>query len=264
MQSSKAANDEAQHLLRKMLMLRGSEIAASHQWVSEAERWKELVFALLTRTTSLPQVTVRVVTDTLFHLDLLRVSSLSGIRKGRPPAPDFNDPHSQRIIQLMLDGGFTHEEARKGVTAVCEAAAALATRFSGKIQCYLRSYGERMLEEAPAMFQFSQMDRQTVRSAITFWLQNVLNMPLSLQDKSVESFSRDNGLTSAQCFQAADDLDINVAVIDDLLQHFHFTSEMARATPTGSDVEARRGEPKRTRMPGRRHSEKTPRVLPKR
>jgi hypothetical protein len=225
MQKNNAANDEAQHLLRKMLLYGGTEVAGSHQWLSEFDRWKELVLALLTRTTSLPQNTVRLVTEHLLHLDLLQVPVLAQLLKGKPLAPDLEHPNSRYFIQALQESGFSHDEAVKGLTVVCEAATALSANFSGKIQLYLRSYGEKMVEEAQTLFHFSQLDQEAVQYAFTLWLQNVLHMPLSLQDEIVESFSNANGLTSKQVFDAADELDINVALVDDLLHHFQPLSE---------------------------------------
>jgi len=227
MHKNNTANDEAQHLLRKMLLYGGAEVAGSHQWLSEIDRWKELVLALLTRTTKLPQTTVRLVTDHLLHLDLLHIPVLAQLLKGKPLAPDLEHPNSRHIIQALQEGGFSHAEAVKGLTVICEAALALSVNFSGKIQFYLRSYGEKMVKDAQTLFHFSQLDQEAVRYAFTLWLQNVLQMPLSLRDETVESFSKANGLTSKQLFEAADDLDVNVAMVDDLLHHFHSISESA-------------------------------------
>jgi hypothetical protein len=225
MQERQHGNDEAKHLLRKMLLYGGAEVTASHQWVSEVDRWKELVFALLTQMTKLPQSSVRVMTDHLLHLELLHIPALTQLLKGKRLSPEFGHPHARRIIQSLQEGGFSKDEAVKGLTVVCEAAAALSKHFSGKIQLYLRSYAERMVKEAHATFHFSHMDHRAVRYAFTFWLQNVLNMPLSLQKEAVKSFAKAHGLTGRQLFDAADELDVNVGLVDDLVHHFHSTSQ---------------------------------------
>jgi hypothetical protein len=219
MQKSSSTNDDAQYLLRKMLVLAGEEVSASHQWLSEIERWKELVFALLTQTTKLPQTTVRVLTDEMLQLDLLDIPLLAKLVKGKTPALDLKNKYTRRIIQLLQEGGFSHDEAVKGLTVVSEVAIGLDKQFSGKIQFYLRSYAEQIVKDAQTMFQFSKMDKHGVRYAFTYWIQNVLNMPLSLDDKSVESFSKAYGLTSKQFFDAADEMDVNVALVDDLVLH---------------------------------------------
>ena len=176
-----------------MLLLGGDEIAASHSWPSELHRWKELVFALLTRTTSLPQATVRGLADYLLGLNLLHIPLLAKLLKGKPPVLDFNQPNSRRIVRILENGGFSCEEAILGLTVICEAALTLNSHFCGKIQFYLRGYAERMVNEVQTLFHFSLMNRDDVGHAFSFWLQNVANMPLSLQDPGVDAFSRANG-----------------------------------------------------------------------
>ena len=191
----------------------------------------ELVFALLTRTTGLPQTTVRLLSNHLLHLDLLHIPALAHLLKGKPPELDFYHPNSLRIITILEEGGFSHSEAMLGLTVMCEAASAISAQFFGKIQFYLRGYAERMVNEAQTIFHFSLLNQNDIRYAFSFWLQNVLNMPLPLPDKDVESFSRANGLTSEQIFDAADEMDVNVAYVDDLLHHFYSTSHMIEAKP---------------------------------
>jgi hypothetical protein len=84
------------------------------------------------------------------------------------------------------------------------------------------------------------MDQEQVRYAFTLWLQNVLNMPLSLQSRAVETFTNAIGLTSGQLFHAADEMDVNVALVDDLLHHFHSTFETTK-TESSMSVPAGRG-----------------------
>ena len=70
----------------------------------------------------------------------------------------------------------------------------------------------------PEVFNFSGLNKKQANYAFTYWMQNVLNMPVSLSDEAVQNFSKTTGIEPAQLFAAADALDVNVAVIDDLVE----------------------------------------------
>ena len=50
---------DAQYYLRKALTLYGPDLSLSHPWVSESDRWKELVFALLVQVSHCPEGDLR-------------------------------------------------------------------------------------------------------------------------------------------------------------------------------------------------------------
>jgi hypothetical protein len=158
---------------------------------------------------------VRDITEDLADLDLIDVTALAEIPAITPNTNIKND-HARHIFNLLLESGFSKEEALRGLNTLREAAIGLETHFNGKIQRYLRHYGELMLKEMPDWFKFSELDDTNARSAFTYWLQNVANMPLSLADENLRSYCEQHELDPEQLFAAADDLDINLAFIDDL------------------------------------------------
>jgi hypothetical protein len=243
MQTQSITDGDAQYILRKLLFLGGAEFADSHQWLSEADRWKEMVFALLTCCTKLPQQDVRLLSDELFQLDLLQISSLAGIIT-KPSASHAVHPHSRRFIQTLQEGGFSKQEAARGLSVICQAASALAKGYSGKIQFYLRSYAEKILGDARSVFRFSELSDEEVRYAITLWLQNVCSMPVSLQDEAVQAFGKANRIAMKDFFASADEMDVNVAWVDDLIRHFQSNSKLNEADPVDSD-RTRRAAPAR-------------------
>lgn len=215
-----ATNDsEAQYLLRKLLTLEGPDLAIGHPWLWEADRWKELVFALLTRVVSLPENEARALTDNMNDLGLLDVAALASISQD-PKAPDLNSPHARHILDELTENGLDPEEAKRALTTICEAALGLQKHFGGKVQAYLRSCGESMLREIGRAFHFSALKDSDVTFAFTYWLQNVLNMPFSLLDSNVLEFCDQYHLTPEQLVAAADDLDLNLAFLDDLIQSY--------------------------------------------
>jgi hypothetical protein len=215
----KATNgSEAQYLLRKLVILEGGELAGGHPWLWEDDRWEELVFSLLHGVVSLPEEEVREMTAAMGNLGLLQVPSLAAMTK------KSNDPDSYangtRILEFLEESGVDGEEAKKALTTICEAAVGLQKHFSGKAQLYLRRAGEAMLRGLSETFRFSELSDAQVQSAFTYWLQNVLNMPLSLLDANVVEFCEKHNLTPEELTTAADELDLNLAFVDDLVQNY--------------------------------------------
>lgn len=57
-----------------------------------------------------------------------------------------------------------------------------------------------------------------LRYAIGHWLQNALSVPISLEHPAVLGFCKKNGISVGELVAAADELDLNVALVDDLLE----------------------------------------------
>jgi hypothetical protein len=209
-------SEEAQFLLRKMMFLVASH-GTSHPWLWEGDRWKELVFALVTRTSNLSEAATRAVTEQLLHLGLLEVRGLAAIE----PVSLGPDVLSARIIDIFHEAGMTGEDALRSFTTIREAAKALTKHHDGKVQLFLRRCAEQMIEEAMHLFNFSELSSNEATYALTYWLQNVANMPVSLKDETVKALASQHGLTVDDIFEAADALDINVALVDDILYEYH-------------------------------------------
>jgi hypothetical protein len=223
MGSKRASDKKAHHLLKKLIYVAGGSVASSHQWLWEGERWKELVFALLAQVSTVGEDAVREIADELYQLDLLDVETLAGLRrKGRG-----DESTAGRIIAIMREGGIGKDEAALGLASICDAASGLVANHSGKIQFYFRAHAQRMVKDAQKVFGLSAMKEHEARMAITYWLQNVLNMPLSLQDKTINTFAGEHGVTGAALYAAADELDLNVALLDDLVAEAHTASVIA-------------------------------------
>jgi hypothetical protein len=232
------SNGEARHLLQKMILFAGGEVASPHQWLWETDRWKELVFSLLTRVTALPQGAVRVAADQLQQLGLIDISTLASLPKVGRGSRVVRNAHSRRIVELLEENGFPSDDALRGLTTICEATRSLRTHHNAKIQLCLRSYGEKMLREMKKTFRFSGLNETETNYALRLWLQNVLNMPIPLQDSALKPFARTLGLTGKQILEAADEMDLNVALVDDLLHMFHATSEVTRQESNSNTTDA--------------------------
>ncbi len=213
-----------------------SDLALSHPWLSEHDRWKELVFALLTRISVLPEAQIRSATDYLSALNLLDVAALANAAASHVTVDKDVHLH-RRMLEILQEAGFSQKEARRSVATIGEAALTLQKRYDGKVQRYLRRFGELILDDAGSAFRFSNLNKADVKRAFTYWLQNVLNMPLSLSDQSWEGFSRKHRVTPQQLVTAADELDVTLSYLDDLI-HRHM--DLAAASPERDAISTRR------------------------
>ena len=201
----------AHYQIQKLIVSHGSKLSDQYPWVWEHDRWKELVFCLLTRISTKDHEELHLICDNLHTLGLLDISALAEI--DHP-----NDQLSVLITDFLLQHEFSKKEADRAIVSMSEVANGLKKYYKGKIQEYLRSYGLLLLEDVPKKFQFTSLSNEDVEFAFTYWLQNVMNMPLSLKDPTLLEFSQSTGLHLDELLQAADDLGINTAILDDLVQ----------------------------------------------
>jgi hypothetical protein len=179
----------------------------------------ELVYTLLTRVEDIPQSEVREAVDTLDALGLLEVETFREQSEGA-------DAERKRRKEVLEEAGFSPEGAEKGVVTLTEMATSLQQQYDGKVQRFLRDYGEQMVTDAIEQFSFSEIDRSDVDYAFRFWLQNVSNMPVHLPLEEVDTFTDENDITHDDLVSIADGIDLNIALLDDIIAR-EVTSEPA-------------------------------------
>jgi hypothetical protein len=75
-----------------------------------------------------------------------------------------------------------------------------------------------MLREALALFPLQGISDDETRRIFTFWLQKVMNIPVLLLAPEVSEFCKKHEISAAELIEAADNLDLNVAILDELLK----------------------------------------------
>jgi hypothetical protein len=186
-------------------------------WPQEKTRWYELVFCILTIIGE-PQVmsaTIRRVTNMLVELGLVELGDLAKLG----PTTGAESLGGPAVIHALLQHvGFTPEMSRSAVEAMREVALALQTKYEGKVQSYLRRYGIHMLDCIEMDFGHAQF--VDLRKVVAMWLQNVANMPVPLSTHFAEQGCQRLGTTYDALAKAADEQDINVALLDDALRAY--------------------------------------------
>jgi hypothetical protein len=210
-----SAMSELEFQLRK-LNARYSGLFEYHEWPSEHARWLELIFALVTRISSKPEEETR---DAIEELDrvqgLLDVEALSRINQTKD-----GTEQARRILEWLSELGFAEEEARNSILAMHEAAQSVMEHHQGKIQKYLRKCAHRMIDELSEQFSFTKIEESDVKFALAYWMQNTLNMPVTLSTNSVDTFCERLEVSSHELVEEADRCDMNVAVVDDMIDHY--------------------------------------------
>ena len=148
----------------------------------------------------------------LGYLDLQELAAL--VPKCR--SSRCREPLYEVLIQILKRQGLTAAQSRTGIITIAEAAHNIRQKHAGKLQLYLRRYGERMLAEIDEHFPFSRLSGAQRNKAFTHWLQNVLNMPISLAEPGLKAICEDFGVSFDELIAVADEVGLNLAMLDDM------------------------------------------------
>lgn len=200
-----------------------------YAWESESARWVELVFCIVDALTDQEPAKVRRAVDVLDEMGLWAPARLAALDGGDPDATD-----GVVIEGVLRQYGLNPDEAHRAVATVVRAAAALDRDYGGRIQVFLRRYGEVIADALLAVLG-ADTSEERLRFAVAHWLQNALGMPVTLAHPAVVSFCRRSGATLDDLVAAADSLDLTVALIDDLLALDQQMAADAVVGPTDAD-----------------------------
>lgn len=209
---------DAHFLIAKLFSQPTAEqVWQSHPWPHEEDRWQELVFCLLSRCLTRPEVEVRQLTGLLRFLNLLKVSDWDDSE-----AADDSDNNrvAERAFEVLTENGINAADAKRCVEVIGQAAMSLSDAYDGKVQQALRTIGETAQDLLMRTLDISSLDDAARKEALSCWLQNVANLPLSLERNSMATFCATYKVSPQDLLRAADDMDVNTALLDDLLHHW--------------------------------------------
>lgn len=208
----------ARYLLNRALTDDAYGLSAAHLWFWEGARWHELLFCIAARTSGVEETALRALISELNDLELIQVESLAALPRSDGGIVDNEAPAFKFLADTMARYAVSPDHVRRTVTAFADAAITIDKAFDGRVQKYLRHYGERMLKELGQHFSFADLSEEEIVDAFTEWLQNCLTMPLSLRDADMRAFCEGRGTTVEALIEAADAANVNVAYLDDLVQ----------------------------------------------
>lgn len=176
-------------------------------WADEGERWSELIFCLLITVREIGAADTRQAIAVMSSLDLIAPHRLASMEA------------TERAIfeRALSTAGWTEAEIAAGTELVVHAASVVA-RIFGIPQLMLRRAAESMRDILVEDLSDGAPAGTDIRTAVGHWLQNTCNLPISVRDKEIDRFARVHGLTAGELTAAADELDLNLAVLDDVIR----------------------------------------------
>jgi hypothetical protein len=109
-------------------------------------------------------------------------------------------------------------DAGRAAQVLVALAETVKTNWDGYLQRFLRVHGQRMADELEAVLKTSGIEGGASAKIAILWLQNVANIPLLLPtDRHIQEFCKEHGLSEKALVETADNLGLNIAVLDDLL-----------------------------------------------
>lgn len=212
------------------LVERYDEYLAQFPFPQEQERWKDLVLCLFSQCVENNEEKVVKAVDLLDELNLLTCDQLGSI--------DLQGSEGERLASLILARlGYSQDEASRVKRVLAHAAKTIQRDHGGKVQRFLRNHGLAAREELANKLFTDDITDARIKFAVTQWLQDSAGFPISLEHRSITDFCNARGITVQDLLLAADDIDLNVSLLDDL---------MAIASHDGSDspdVAPRTGTP---------------------
>jgi hypothetical protein len=199
---------KAELLLRKLLY-EHPELAEQFGWSSERARWAELAYLLTSKLVAEHHPMMRHAIGTASALGVLEVTDLAA----DPP----DEKHGANLTLLLREYDLSETEARAVVVTLREAAMHIHKLLGGHLHKFLRHHAEVMLHELTSHFKLKHLDEWQAQQAFVMWLQNTCNLPLSLQDATTKAFCAAHEITEKELVEAADAIQLNLAVVDDLV-----------------------------------------------
>jgi hypothetical protein len=184
------------------------EYLTAHAWPSEAGRWAELVFCLLHGLRPENSQDTRQAVQVLFATGLLNIEALSSL--GKKAEITFT--------YILTSHGWSEPEADEAITMLRKISRVIRKRFHGKVQSVVRRFAIGMRQELSAAFRGAGLNKTDLDRALNHWMQNAFNLPVSLEQHGLQRFSRAIEISPEEILRAADELDINFALLDDILE----------------------------------------------
>lgn len=191
------------------LCQRHAETHREYPWLSESMRWNELVFCVLLRCGSASAPRTRGAIAVLDQLSLLTPISLERL--------DADAPEGVTFSYVLHRAGFSTNDAARAMRVLATMAHTVNAKYRGKLQKLIREHAERLRESLVADFASGQFDPAQLQEAIGHWLQNGFGLPVSLRSEAVSAFCDEAGCTLDALIEAADDLDLNIGFVDDMI-----------------------------------------------
>jgi len=193
-------------------------LPTDYKWEDENSRWTELVYCIFAELTHHSYRDARRLANDLADLNLLEVDDLAGIPIMDDGMVNPDNSRMRTITDILKANGVADDDIKKSLSAICKVAQAIQENYDGKIQKFLRKYGHEIVNEFDSHVSFSEVSRGAQSRILVKWIQNTLCMPLAFSNVYTARFCERKGANYWELAEAADNLGINGAMLDDLLE----------------------------------------------
>jgi len=193
-------------------------LPADYKWENESARWTELVYCIFAELTEHSYRDARRLANDLADLNLLDVKDLAGIPIMDDGMVNPDNSRMRTITDILKANGVAEDDIKKSLSAICKVAQAICENYDGKIQKFLRKYGHEIVNEFDSHVSFSEVSKGTQSRILVKWIQNTLAMPLAFSNVYTARFCERKDANYWELAEAADNLGINGAMLDDLLE----------------------------------------------
>ncbi len=200
-------------------------LPTDYKWEDESARWTELVYCIFAELTEHSYRDARRLANSLADLNLLKVNDLAGIPIMDDGMVNPDNSRVRTIIDILKANGVAEEDIKKSLSAICKVAQAIQENYDGKIQKFLRTYGQEIVDEFDSHVSFSEVSKGTQSRILVKWIQNTLCMPLAFSNVYTARFCEREGANYQELAEAADNIGINGAMLDDLLEVYIVDTE---------------------------------------
>jgi len=204
-------------------------LPTDYKWEDESARWTELVYCIFAELTEHSYRDARRLANGIADLNLLEVKDLAGIPIMDDGMVNPDNSRIRTITDILKANGVTEDDIRKSLSAICKVAQAIQENYDGKIQKFLRKYGQEIVDEFDSHVSFAEVSKGTQSRILVKWIQNTLCMPLAFSNVYTVRFCEKEGANHWELAEAADNIGINGAMLDDLLEVYIVDTEGKKA-----------------------------------
>lgn len=199
-----------------------------YQWPRETQRWYELVYCLISAVENRfgPDTHSASAVRVLMELGLLDIPLLA----------KAEETTGQQLRIVLERLSFSGEQAKQLARALFDLAKCLDDKFQGRVQILLRTFSIMMVDQVIQTLPLKNtLGKEKASLAVMHWLQNVLNLPVLVPSPGLKALLAETGAKSEEVLAAADKLNVNVALVDEILNRW--IGDYPSQKPTGEPQE---------------------------
>jgi hypothetical protein len=174
-------------------------------WADETIRWAELVFCFLDQTRRAEPAVTRHAVTILTMLNLVAPKRLA----------QLSATQTTVVRHILSEAGWTNEEAETAIAGLAACARAFI-REGGAAKILREESGEMRQRLCRRLDNSNEIPG--LAAALGHWLQNTCSLPVPIDRAEWERFAQGLGYSYEELIRAADEIDLNVALIDDIIR----------------------------------------------